>query len=76
MGWRKLEYREKPLLNITMVLALEPSVGTVESARLTSAPLLPLLSSAQAAGVRFGDRQTWGWSLVEAGCLGKHLLVG
>lgn len=60
MGWRELESREKPLLNITMVLAFEPSVGTVESARLISAPLLPLLSAAQAAGVRFGDRQALG----------------
>lgn len=50
--------REVP--NITMVLALEPSVGTVESASLTPAPLLPLLSAPQAAGVRFVDRQALG----------------
>lgn len=40
-----------------MMLALEPSAGTAESSRLTSASLLPLLSAAQTAGVRCGDRQ-------------------
>lgn len=46
-----------PFLNIMMMLALEPSVGTAESSRLTSASLLPLLSTAQTAGSRLGDGQ-------------------
>lgn len=58
MGCWKLESSGKSsFLNITMMFALEPSVGTAESSRLTSASLLPLLSAAQDAGMRPGDRQ-------------------
>lgn len=52
--------KEKLLLNVTMVLALEPSMGMIESSRLFSVPLLPLLFAAQAAGLRLGDRQPLG----------------
>lgn len=67
----------KSFLNITTVLALEPSMGTAESSRLTSAPLLPFLSAAQAEGVKLGDRQALGgWSVAGAGCLVRHLPGG